>query len=238
MRYGTSRLLVVVMVLAVPAAGLGPGVAMAGYEDNEPGVHASAIDALAQLGIFDGTECGDNLFCPRKPILRWEMAVWLTRILAKNQEQQSEPVRTPSSVSRFVDVSADSWWIPHVEHLADLGVTRGCASEPARFCPFDPVTRAQMASFLSRAFGLASSDEGDVFVDVEGNTHAKNISALAAWGITKGCAVDPARFCPHKATTRAQMATFLKRAWTIFIGPCPAESSTENGNGGGGGPEV
>ena len=39
-----------------------------------------------------------------------------------------------------------------IERLAAAGITRGC-NPPIndRFCPNDPVTRAQMAAFLHRA---------------------------------------------------------------------------------------
>ncbi|MGF1668357.1 MAG: S-layer homology domain-containing protein [Acidimicrobiia bacterium] len=37
-----------------------------------------------------------------------------------------------------------------IEALAASGITRGCG--PESFCPDDPVTRQQMASFLVRAF--------------------------------------------------------------------------------------
>lgn len=38
-----------------------------------------------------------------------------------------------------------------MERLAVLGVTAGCATGPARYCPDESVTRAQMATFLTRA---------------------------------------------------------------------------------------
>ena len=97
-----------------------------------------------------------------------------------------------------------------------LGVTAGCATGPARYCPDDSVTRAQMATFLTRAFGLESSPPFG-FVDIEGNTHTESIDALAAAGVTAGCATGPARYCPDDSVTRAQMATFLTRA--ITTGP-------------------
>ena len=100
---------------------------------------------------------------------------------------------------------------PYVERLADLGVTDGCATEPARFCPYETVTRARMASFLVRAFGLPVAPSAG-FADVEGGVHAANIDALAASGVTSGCRTEPLRYCPSRATTRAQMATFLVRA--------------------------
>ena len=136
------------------------------------------------------------------------MAVWLVRVL-----DSTDPV---GSDTRFADVGSDEWWAPYVERLAVLGVTTGCAAGPARYCPHDSVTRAQMATFLTRAFDLgAASSFG--FVDTEGNTHAASIDALAAAGVTAGCATGPARYCPADSVTRAQMATFLTRA--ISTGP-------------------
>ena len=206
------------------------------FDDVTSGVHASAVDGLAQLGVFEGTECGEGLFCPGEPVLRWVVAVWLVRVLEL-------PVGEVG-VSRFEDVDAEVWWSPYVEVLADAGITRGCAVEPARFCPLGSVSRAQMASFLVRAFGIEDAAGGPEFADVGGGVHASSIAALAASGITRGCAAEPARFCPQRPTTRAQMASFLLRARIEFIGPCPTETpdtagesedSEDAGGGGAGG---
>lgn len=53
--------------------------------------------------------------------------------------------------SPFSDV-AGSAFVSDIESLAAAGITRGC-DPPVndRFCPGDPVTRAQMASLLVRA---------------------------------------------------------------------------------------
>ena len=94
--------------------------------------------------------------------------------------------------------------------FAELGVTRGCATGPLRYCPQEAVTRAQMASFLVRAFDLGVGPPAG-FTDVRGGeTHAANIDALAASGVTQGC--TETMFCPRRDTTRAQMATFIHRA--------------------------
>ena len=69
-----------------------------------------------------------------------------------------------------------------------------------------------MASFLVRAIQLPPAETPAGFSDTGGNTHAANIDALAAAGITVGCSTDPLRYCPDQAVTRAQMATFLNRA--------------------------
>ena len=205
-------------------------------------MHSDAVTALSQLGVFDGTECSEDLFCPTEPLLRWTMAVWMVRVLDSIELEESPPVDRLSgaTTSRFVDVGDGVWWLPYVERLADLEITLGCAVEPARYCPDEPVSRAQMASFLSRAFGLTPSGAAVEFVDVGSNVHADNIRALAEAGITQGCAIEPARYCPDEPVTRAQMASFLKRAIVTFGGECPTEDDTggtedDTGGGGGGG---
>ncbi len=140
------------------------------------------------------------------------MAVWLVRTV---DQTQPDPVKS----SHFEDVEAGQWWLPYVERLADLGITRGYSAEPVQFCPTDPVTRQQMASFLVRAFQL-QPEPGNKFADVEdGNSHLAAINGLAAFGITRGCATEPDRYCPNSDTSRAQMATFLARAFRSRIHP-------------------
>jgi hypothetical protein len=57
----------------------------------------------------------------------------------------------PASAT-FSDVPTSSPWFPYVEALVDTNVTGGCA--PGLYCPNDPVTRGQMATFLARALGM------------------------------------------------------------------------------------
>ncbi len=201
-----------------------------GYSDiADAGVHRPDVEALQERGVFEGTDCGPGEFCPQDPVPRWAMAVWLVRAV-----DGAEP--DPAGSSRFSDVDAGEWWLPYVERLADLEITLGCEVVPARFCPGDPVTRQQMASFLDRAFQLEPAPTASVlvrafqsepapgkgFVDVsEENPHQAAINALAAAGITAGCATEPAMFCPASPTTRAQMATFLARALGIAAIPQP-----------------
>lgn len=87
------------------------------------------------------------------------------------------------------------------------GVVDAC-TDGTRFCPTRDTTRAEMASFVARAIGLAPQ-AGGRFTDVSG-PHAGNINALAAAGIVRGCAEG--RFCPDQGVTRAQMATFIVQA--------------------------
>ena len=170
------------------------------------GVHTPAVEALASDGVFADTECGEGLFCPREPIRRWVMAVWMIRLLG------GEPA--PAGVSRFEDIAAGQWWIRYAERLADRGITIGCTADPPRYCPERSVTRAQMATFLVRALDLQPAPPAG-FVDTAGDVHAANIDALAAVGVTVGCSTDPLRYCPGQPVTRGQMATFLHRTLNL-----------------------
>ena len=176
-------------------------------DTDQAGVHSDAVEELGAAGILSGTGCTPDRLCPQQPLPRWAMAVWLVRALDG---------RDPPSPrdSRFVDVTSRRWWAPHVERLFDLRVTYGCGANPARFCPDRPVTRAEMASFLKRAFRLSPADPAEVagFVDTGGNTHESAIDALAAAGITTGCSTSPPRYCPEVPVTRAEMASLLTRA--------------------------
>ena len=218
MRVSWRRVVRLVVVVVLVGSVLGPttGVdASGGFSDVEGTTHEEAIRALAEEGVFEGTECRPGEFCPTDPVERWVVAVWLVRIL-----DGGDP--PPVETTRFADVDASQWWAPYVERLADLGVTTGCDTQPARFCPYETTNRARMASFLVRAFDLPSAPPAG-FADVEGGAHAANIDALAASGITSGCKTQPLRYCPRRDTTRAQMATFLTRARTGMASEASAE---------------
>ena len=59
-----------------------------------------------------------------------------------------------AAAAGFVDVDPASVHAASVDALFAAGITGGCSSEPLRFCPDDPVTRAEMATFLVRALNL------------------------------------------------------------------------------------
>ncbi|MGA7270731.1 MAG: S-layer homology domain-containing protein [Acidimicrobiia bacterium] len=159
------------------------------------------VSALWSAGITSG--CDPWEFCPDDPVTRGEMAAFLARALNLDP---STPVFSDTAQSPFAgDIGA----------IADAGITNGCAADV--FCPTQPVTRGQMASFLARALDLPAAP-GDPFADDDGTVYEGDIARLAAAGITAGCA-DGA-FCPDAPVTRAQMAAFLTRALHL---PIPAE---------------
>ena len=149
------------------------------------------------------------------------MAVWMVRLVFGR-----EPPPTDSPT--FADVDDDAWWAVYADKLAELEITHGCYRNPARYCPYRSVTRAEMASFLTRAFDLAPAEPVG-FADTVGNPHADSIDALASANITIGCSASPARYCPNRPVTRAEMATFLARAVNLVPRAAPVDVSEEVG---------
>jgi len=55
----------------------------------------------------------------------------------------------------FADVPTNHLFFQYIQALASSGITAGCTAPPnPNFCPDAPLTRGQMAVFLSRALGL------------------------------------------------------------------------------------
>ena len=172
------------------------------FVDVGPGVHAGAIEALAEAGITFGCDGVVPRFCPDEPASRAQMASLLARALG---------LAGGSGGSRFVDVRPGVH-AGAIEALAEAGISFGCDGVVPRFCPDEPASRAQVASLLARALGLAGGSGGSRFVDVRPGVHAGAIEALAEAGITFGCDGVVPRFCPDEPASRAQVASLLARA--------------------------
>ena len=204
-RRSATQAAALAVLAAVAAASLSAtAVAHEGFVDvSSSSSHKDNVEALNNVGLFDGTECGARKLCPDDPAKRWTVAVWIVRAV-----DGADPAAVRRS--RFADVDPDEWWAPYVERLADLGVTQGCRQRPLRYCPDGSVNRGQMASLLVRAFDLPNARSAG-FTDTRGSTHESNIDALYAAGVTIGCGQRPLRYCPTTPVKRAQMATLLRR---------------------------
>ena len=162
-----------------------PSAAPAGFEDTTGNEHAANINALAAAGITKGCNPPVNsLFCPDRITTRGEMASFLVRALA-----------LPAAPSQpFVDVSG-SVHRDDAAALALAGITKGC-NPPTnnRFCPDDPVSRAETASFLIRSipefspiFNQLSLATG-VFCAKDGTSCSRSFAASRGirWEVTDG----------------------------------------------------
>ncbi|HSJ29477.1 MAG TPA: S-layer homology domain-containing protein [Acidimicrobiia bacterium] len=166
-----------------------------------------AIEALVDLGITAGTS--DSTFSPKAVVTRWQMALFLTRQLVVHG------VTLPAAAAGgFLDVSAlDPDTREAITQLAQLQVTTGTDDET--FDPDSPVTRWQMALFMSRVLQAAGSEVpaagGEVFGDLGSlpSDVQQVIRQLAAMGVVEGVGDD--RFDPDGQVTRWQMALFIVR---------------------------
>ena len=171
------------------------------FSDDNGSVHEANIEAIAAAGITTGCRKGADHFCPTDPVSREQMASFLVRALGL----------APAQEDYFVDDGGVHE--ANINALRLAGITTGCRKGADHFCPTDPVSREQMASFLVRALGLAPAQE-DYFVD-DGGVHEANINALRLAGITTGCRKGADHFCPTDPVSREQMASLLVRALAL-----------------------
>lgn len=103
------------------------------------------IEQMALRQITLG--CGGGNYCPGDPVTREQMAAFIIKGLG----ELSPP--TPGS-QRFNDVPPSNIFYNFIDRMAVLNITSGCSVAPPLYCPGDPVTRAQMAAFMVKAFML------------------------------------------------------------------------------------
>ena len=116
-----------------------------GFTDVPTAYWAAAwIKQLAAEDITSG--CGPSLYCPETSVTRDQMAVFLLRA------EHGASYTPPPATGVFTDVPTTHWAAAWIEQLAAEGITGGCGVDT--YCPSTPVTRAQMAVFLVRAFNL------------------------------------------------------------------------------------
>ena len=129
------------------------------------------------------------------------------------------PVAVTAAGGTFTD-DDNSVFEMDIEWMADNGLTNGC-NPPAndQFCPDDPVTRGQMAAFMTRTLGLTDGAGDDLFTDDDNSLFEDDIDRLGTAGITTGCnPPDNTEFCPDDTVTRGQMAAFMNRALGLIGG--------------------
>jgi hypothetical protein len=110
---------------------------------------ASWIKQLAADGITGGCATTPALiYCPEDPVTRAQMAVFLLR--SKYGASYTPP--GVSGSTGFSDVPTTYWAAAWIKQLVAEGIATGCGT--GTYCPEAAVTRAQMAVFLVRTFGL------------------------------------------------------------------------------------
>jgi len=172
------------------------------------------IEALSRAGVTSGCATNPLRYCPEGTTTRAQMAVFLLR--AREGGSYTPPACT---VPTFTDVPCSDPYSAWIGELAARGITSGCGVSPPLYCPSSTVTRASMAVFLLRALlggGYAPPPASGDFDDAPpADPFAAWIEELAARGVTSGCNTNPPRYCPASPVTRAQMAVFLVRTFSL-----------------------
>ena len=115
------------------------------FTDDAGDVFESSINRIARAGITVGCNPPVNdRFCPDRSMTRGQMAAMLARAFA-----------LPDSPEDFFLDDNGNIFERAINRMARAGITVGC-NPPMndRFCPNTFITRAQMATFLTRALGL------------------------------------------------------------------------------------
>lgn len=184
------------------------------FVDIPPGYWAeAAIYNIYNAGITTGCSQNPLKYCPENTVTRTQMAVFLGRAV------HGSSFIPPSAIGYFSDVPVTYWAADWIEQFYRDGITSGCSTNPPRYCPYNPVTRAQMAIFLLRSKhgkNYTPPSATGIFSDVPTSYWAAAwIEQLYKEGITTGCGTGPLRYCPENSVTRAQMAVFMMRTFGL-----------------------
>ena len=157
-----------------------------------------AVRWAQEKGITGGI--GNGLFGPNQPCTRAQIVTFLWRAAGSP---------APKNMSSFADVPADAFYAKAVAWAVENGITGGTGD--GKFSPDATCTRAQSVTFLFRAIGKLVDSKAE-FSDVLTDSYYANAVAWAVEnGVTNG--IGDGLFGPDNSCTRAQIVTFLFRAY-------------------------
>ena len=157
-----------------------------------------AVKWAQEKGITGGI--GNGLFGPNQPCTRAQIVTFLWRAAGSPE---------PKAMSSFADVSTDAYYAKAVAWAVENGITTGTGD--GKFSPDATCTRAQSVTFLFRAIGKLVDSKAE-FSDVLTDSYYANAVAWAVEnGVTNG--IGNGLFGPDNSCTRAQIVTFLFRAY-------------------------
>lgn len=158
-----------------------------------------AVKWAVKNGITTGV--GNDLFAPEQPCTRAQIVTFLWRAAGS-----PEPKGAASGMS---DVVSGSYYEKAVAWAIENGITTGTTT--STFSPDATCTRAQAVTFLARALKAKAASAAE-FSDVPtGSYFADAVAWAAANGVTEG--IGGGLFGPDNSCTRAQIVTFLFRAY-------------------------
>ena len=194
--------------------------AAAGFTDTT----STDVDCIAHFGITTGVTA--TTYEPSSSIPRWQMALYLTRMLNKASFTLGS-----GADQGFTDISGESAAIQTaINQLMQAGVTTGVTA--TTFAPADNVSREQMAMFMNRALNLITAGVGGQSdtansTKVNGAGTGYNYTDIDSGSVTfeghnsivemyslqiPGHAKTITTFGPSVDISRAEMATWITNA--------------------------
>ena len=168
------------------------------YDVPNNAYYYEAVKWAQEKGITGGI--GNGLFGPNQPCTRAQIVTFLWRAAGSPE---------PKAMSSFADVSTDAYYAKAVAWAVENGITTGTGDD--KFSPDATCTRAQSVTFLFRAIGKLVDSKAE-FSDVLTDSYYANAVAWAVEnGVTNG--IGNGLFGPDNSCTRAQIVTFLFRAY-------------------------
>nr|WP_269819027.1 S-layer homology domain-containing protein [Lysinibacillus fusiformis] len=174
-------------------------VQAASFKDLTDDTLMTEIHYLVEQDIVKGYS--NQLFKPNDYVTKAQVAVMLTRALGLNTINIQNP--------NYQDVTPANKYYKEIAAVQKKRIFDAAH----KFNPDAPLTRAEMAIVLNRAFKLKGSDPY-YFTDVTEQTYGyKEILTLAHNHLVRG--YENGEFKPNAPVTRAHFSAFLARALTL-----------------------
>ena len=162
--------------------------------------YEDAVDWAVENGITKGTD--DTHFSPDGICTRAQAVTFLWRAAGSPKpETRAMP---------FTDVPVGSYYYDAVLWAVENGITKGTSD--TTFSPNMTCSRAQIVAFLWRSEKSPAAGTANPFADVKSDAYyADAVLWAVKENITKG--TTSTTFSPNAGCTRAQIVTFLYRAY-------------------------
>ncbi len=197
---------------SLPGIGMGTckTCGMSGVEQQVPPIfcdvesdsfYSRALDYCHAEGWVNGVSA--DLFAPGNACVRAQVVTFLWRAAGCPMPE--------GSGNPFTDVTEVDFYYDAVLWAVEQGITTG--TDASHFSPMGVCNRAQVVTFLWRAFGQPDCEAAEQpFADVEaGSWYERPVLWAVEEGITSG--MTPTSFGPAADCNRAQIVTFLYRAY-------------------------
>ena len=155
-----------------------------------------AVENSITAGTGNGTTFSPDLGCTRAQVVTF---LW-----------RAAGSPAPKAASNpFTDISSNAYYYEAVLWAVENGVTAGTSN--TTFSPDNTCTRGQIVTFLYRAVGTSAAGSNP-FTDVTNSAYYAN---AVKWAVTKSITsgTTATTFSPDQICTRAQIVTFLYRAY-------------------------